>query len=155
MPAASSKQFFTVEEANRRLPLVRAIVEDIVQLYRDVHQRRQRLSEFRQAPADRGDPSLHDEEVDQMQHELERDIERLEGFVEELQELGVELKDPVAGLIDFRTLIDGREAYLCWRLGEEEVAFWHELDAGFAGRQPIFETLSTGLGFTGEDADDV
>ncbi len=60
-------------------------------------------------------------------------------FGDELRRLGVELKDPVAGLVDFLTQIDGREAYLCWKLGEGEIAFWHELNAGFGGRQSLLE----------------
>ena len=49
----------------------------------------------------------------------------------------MELKDPNIGLCDFPTLIEGREAYLCWKLGEPEVGFWHDLHAGFQGRQAI------------------
>ena len=55
----------------------------------------------------------------------------------ELDQLHVELKDYYTGLVDFLCWMDGREVYLCWRLGESEVGFWHELDAGFAGRQPL------------------
>ena len=58
-------------------------------------------------------------------------------FATELVELGIELKDPNIGLIDFPTLVDGREAYLCWKLGEPEVGFWHELAAGVQGRQSV------------------
>jgi hypothetical protein len=54
-----------------------------------------------------------------------------------LRDLGVELKDPALGLIDFRSLREGRVVYLCWRLGEPTVAYWHDLDAGFASRQPL------------------
>ena len=49
--------------------------------------------------------------------------------------MGGEIKDPDSGLVDFRTLRDGREVYLCWRYGEDRVRYWHELDGGFAGRQ--------------------
>jgi hypothetical protein len=55
-----------------------------------------------------------------------------------LDELGVELKDPALGLIDFRSLRDGRVVYLCWRIGEPSIGYWHELDAGFASRKPIW-----------------
>jgi hypothetical protein len=73
----------------------------------------------------------------QMETDLERDSEKLRGFVSELAALGVELKDSTIGLIDFPGLIDGREVCLCWKLGEAEVAFWHEVDAGFSGRQSL------------------
>lgn len=61
----------------------------------------------------------------------------LNGELVRLHELGVELKDPAIGLIDFRSLRDGRVVYLCWRLGEPTIAYWHDLDTGFAGRQPL------------------
>jgi hypothetical protein len=50
---------------------------------------------------------------------------------------GAELKDINSGLLDFRSQREGREVYLCWRYGEGEIRFWHDLDAGFAGRQPL------------------
>jgi len=53
--------------------------------------------------------------------------------------MGIELKDPELGLVDFRSIREGREVYLCWQLGEEHLSFWHEIDTGFAGRQPLEE----------------
>jgi hypothetical protein len=55
----------------------------------------------------------------------------------ELDDLGVELKGIDDGLIDFPTTREGRVVYLCWRLGEDEIGWWHETDGGFAGRQPL------------------
>ena len=145
--AKKKKKYFTVTEANQRLPLVRAIVGDIVRLYNDVHERRERLARLRQLPgAQKRDPSTpHGEELQQMEEELDRDIDKLQAFVEELEELGVELKDPVIGLVDFRARIEGREAYLCWKLGEPEIAWWHDLTSGYSGRQSLLEaSLSSG-----------
>jgi hypothetical protein len=61
----------------------------------------------------------------------------LREYVEELRSLNVELKDPFAGLVDFPCWMDEREVYLCWKLDEPEVSHWHEVDAGFAGRQKL------------------
>ena len=61
----------------------------------------------------------------------------MDEYVRELGQLGVELKDYFTGLIDFPSLRNGRPVYLCWRMGEAEVAYWHELEAGFAGRQKL------------------
>lgn len=55
----------------------------------------------------------------------------------ELQELELVLRDIDRGLLDFPAIIEGREVYLCWELGEAEVSFWHDLEAGFRGRQPL------------------
>src|SRR5687767_7901961 len=62
------------------------------------------------------------------------EVRRLLG---ELGEMGVVLRDIDSGLIDFPALVDEREIYLCWRLGEDRVSFWHDLEAGFQGRQPL------------------
>jgi hypothetical protein len=60
----------------------------------------------------------------------------LSNYIDELRRLGVELKG-ADGLCDFYSIMDGREVFLCWRLGEPDVRFWHDLDAGFAGRRPL------------------
>lgn len=134
-----TKRYFTLAEANQRLPLVRVIVSDIVELFRDVTERRQRLIDLieRNELGSKRVASPYTEELEQMQADIQADIERLNGFAHELLDLGIELKDPNIGLIDFPTLVDGREACLCWKLGEPEVGFWHELTAGFQGRQSV------------------
>jgi hypothetical protein len=71
------------------------------------------------------------------QGEVQRQMDRLQEYVDELTEIGVELKDFQTGLIDFVARHQGRDIYLCWKLGEEQITHWHELQAGFAGRQPV------------------
>ena len=133
------KRYFTVAEANQRLPLVRVIVDDIVVLFTDVQERRQRLADLLQRdPIRNKRPSTpYSEELEQMDVEIRADIDRLNGFAHELAELGVELKDPNIGLCDFPTLVDGHEAYLCWKLGEADVGFWHDLHTGVQGRKSV------------------
>lgn len=128
------RRYFTVEEANKALPLVRMIVMDVVKQLQAVETLRHRLAGVSSTKRKGDDP--YAEEVAQTLAELEAENERLRDLIEELQKLGVELKGP-DGLCDFPSLRDGREVYLCWRLGEESVAHWHELDAGFAGRQEL------------------
>jgi hypothetical protein len=129
------KKYFTVAEANSALPLVRAIVRDVTELARDLRERGERLTRLR--PSGRGLSEAHQEELVQVQAEFERGQERMKEYEAELKQLGIELKDYFSGLIDFPCWMDGREVYLCWRLGEPEVAHWHELEAGFAGRQKL------------------
>lgn len=69
--------------------------------------------------------------------EAEVALEELRQAVARIHQLGCELKDLERGLVDFRSERDGRIVYLCWQLGEEDIAWWHELEAGFAGRQPL------------------
>jgi hypothetical protein len=130
------KRLFTVEQANASLPLVRSITADLVRLSREVMERRERvahLSAGRNASA--GDP--YSEELAQIEEELEKDSAQLSEYVDELRALGVEPKSGPEGLVDFPSMMDGRIVYLCWKLGESEVTNWHELDAGFRGRQSL------------------
>ena len=75
--------------------------------------------------------------INKLQIELAEQIQTMQELINELSGFGCELKDPTIGLIDFLSLRNGREVYLCWHLGEERINFWHYLDAGFAGRQPL------------------
>jgi hypothetical protein len=139
MAGKEKKKYFTIDEANNALPLVRAIVGDIVAKYSEVSERKSRLDQIRdpRSNRDRGSQDLYGEELAQVEEELEKEISQLQEFIDELEKLGIELKDISRGLIDFPSLMDGREVYLCWLLGEDEIGHWHEIDAGFAGRQSL------------------
>lgn len=130
------KRLFTVEQANASLPLVRAIVQDLAALSREVIERRQRLSHLL-AGRQRNDQDVYSSELTQIEEELEKDSQRLQEYVDELRALGVEPKNGPEGLVDFPALVDGRLVFLCWKLGEPEITFWHDLEAGFRGRQPL------------------
>ncbi|MFO0972435.1 MAG: DUF2203 domain-containing protein [Phycisphaerae bacterium] len=130
----ADRKLFTLEHANSALPLVRRVVSDVVEQYRVVVGLQQRLEEL---PAKGGGDARR--EIEEAAGEA---VEKLRGLAGELDEIGVELKDWQSGLIDFPAMHEGRAVYLCWRLGEEQVSFWHELDAGFRGRQPIDGTFS-------------
>ena len=125
---------YTVEQANRTLPLVRRIAEDIVRQYA---RWQQRVRQFEAATTQQG--AAHDE-AGSLQREVQALAAEIDGYVAELADLGVEFKDYERGLLDFPGERDGRPVYLCWQLGEPAVRFWHELDAGFPGRQPIDPT---------------
>jgi len=138
----AARKYFTLDQANAALPLVRAIVGDIAELTRSLRERQDRLSRLQATtPSRMGD--VYREELDQARAEFERDQERLADYAQELADLGVELKDCDTGLVDFPSRLDGREVYLCWRLGEPEVEHWHELHAGFAGRKKLTRRISS------------
>lgn len=126
------KHYFSVEEANATLPLVRLIVRDIAALANTLREQHRRLTNLQD-----GCVAPVQSEIDALIAEIELAQEKMRQHEHELDELHVELKDHFTGLIDFRGRVDGREVYLCWRLGEPEVAHWHELDAGFMGRQKL------------------
>ena len=127
---------FTVAEANSMLPLVRAITRDLVELSREVVDRHERVEHLK---AGReilpGDP-YHDE-LAQIEDELAKDRKRLNEYVEELRQLGVDPRSGIEGIVDFPSVFDGELVYLCWKLDEPEIMFWHAVDAGFSGRQPL------------------
>lgn len=138
------RRYYTVEEANKALPLVRMIVGDIVRQYRVVEELQQRLSNVvkeRRRPSN----DFYSEELAQSQAELDAEETKLRNFIEELRRLGVEFKG-ADGLCDFYSLMDGREVFLCWKLGEPDVRYWHDLDAGFAGRRPLPELAGAASG---------
>lgn len=143
-------RLFTIEQANAMLPLVRAITGDLANLARDVMQRRHRLSVLTTGRELKSNDPYSDE-LAQMESELERDARKLQEYVDELRELGVEPKGAIEGLVDFPCEMDGHIVYLCWRLGEPEVLFWHDLESGFGGRQPLTaDSVSGGSGEIGE-----
>ena len=121
----TSKKYFTVAEANAVLPLARSIVRDIAELANSLQDRYDRLT---------ADGELEDANKEEMEQELEQDQEKIREYVQELQKLGIEIKDFHAGLIDFPSLMGKREVYLCWKLGEPRVEWWHPIETGIAGR---------------------
>jgi hypothetical protein len=129
---------------------VRSIVADMVMLARDLLERRQRLDQLAHGRTSQKG-NLYSEELEQMEEELEKDLERLNGYAAELMELGVEPKGAAEGLVDFPCMLDGRIGYLCWKYNEPEILYWHELDAGFAGRQPLTANVGSNESLDGSD----
>ena len=124
---------FTVEEANRTLPLVRRIVSDIVG---DYWRWQEKVREFEAAALLRT-VDQPNEEADRLEHEAQQLARDIDGYVREIRQLGVQMKGLDTGLVDFPGEIDGKRVLFCWQLGEETVQYWHDEDAGFAGRQPL------------------
>jgi len=128
---------FTREEAEELLPYVAPLLFKLRELNRQRDQLQVQGAEVVQKS--RGNGHGVDNEAGKVGREMEEAGTQITELIEKVQGMGIELKDPEAGLIDFRSIREGREVYLCWRLGEEHVYFWHEIDAGFAGRQPLEE----------------
>ena len=130
-----AEKLFTAAQANEALVLVRKIVADIVDAYARLlaaRARRQELSNMVGV-----EPELR-----RLQNRIDALVEQLSELHEELTAVGCVLKDWSSGLVDFPAVVDGRRIWLCWKLGEDQVSYWHELDAGFAGRK----CLDAGVG---------
>ena len=131
---------FTLDEANATIPYVRRIVEDIVVEYdtwRDCIFRYEGIAA--ESKADEGET----EEQAQLRVEVDNVAKRINAFIDELTQVGCIFKGFDGGLVDFQARRDGRDVCLCWRLEEPEIQYWHELEAGFAGRQPVTPDFRT------------
>jgi len=124
---------YTAEAANKTLPLVRRIVSDAV---RDYWRWQEKIRRYEDISATRK-PDQPNEEAERLERETQELAREIEGYVEEIRQLGVEMKGLDTGLVDFPAEVEGRPVWLCWQLGEDSVQYWHETDAGFAGRQPV------------------
>ena len=130
-------QLFTVDHANRTLPLVRKIVDDVVREHRRWQEAIVELDLL--VSGVRAD--LPDSRATALEREIQRIAREIDQFEHELATLGIQLKDRRIGLIDFPSEMDGRRVLLCWQLGEESVQCWHDEASGYAGRQPLSPTL--------------
>lgn len=124
---------FTVEEANRTLPLVRRIVSDAV---RDYWKWQEKVRQYEVIAASRQAGERNDE-AERLERETEQLARDIDGYAAEIRDIGLLMKGFDSGLVDFPAEIDGRPVLLCWQLGEESVQYWHEEDGGFAGRQQL------------------
>ena len=131
-------RLFTQEEANAKLPAVRALVERLVEERRALVALGEEL-EAMQALIGGNGGSLDPSRVGELQEAVAHAAAALAGLVDEIHELGVQVKVLDRGLIDFpaRHPESGDTVLLCWKLGEPEVGHWHDLEAGFAGRKPL------------------
>lgn len=122
-------QFFTLSEANQALVAIRPLMEEVQAIRQKVISTQpDAWSAIEKSVGNGGSRVLS---------KMVQDFERLDALVHQILDMGVLIKDVNVGLLDFPALREGREVYLCWQYGEYDIAFWHEVDAGFAGRQPI------------------
>jgi hypothetical protein len=129
-------KYYTVEQANKTLPLVRRIVTDIVAAYSE---RLDLIKEYGHLDYDLETMTIRRQELDSLLHDL---TDRINDHIDELEKIGVVFKGFEPGLVDFYAMMDDREVFLCWKLGEARVGYWHELNAGYAGRQPLPRDLA-------------
>jgi hypothetical protein len=118
--------YITIEEAERRIPQVRPLLEEARRIKREVEMI----------------AATYDYDAVMLEQEKERIgglVGQLSGKLEELEELGCYLKDLDIGLVDFLSSFEGRDVFLCWKLGEAHISHWHEMNEGFSSRQEILD----------------
>jgi hypothetical protein len=126
-------RLFTRDEAERLLPVLRPLLTELRDAVTRGEELRRRLAALPAGARHNGRAA----EAAALEEQAVRLVQRINALIEQVQQHGAELKDIRTGLIDFRSPRAGRIVYLCWRLGEPRIGYWHELDAGFAGRQPL------------------
>ena len=128
-------RLFTLPEARAMIPVVRPLLEELSECKSGLGLIQGALLEM--TPQMRGNG--HRLEALGLERQVESLVDRLARGIQEIERLGIELKDIDEGLIDFPSHHRGRVVYLCWRLGEETIGYWHEITTGFAGRRPVSE----------------
>jgi hypothetical protein len=127
---------FTPEQANAALDEVRPLAERMVEHRRELGWLVSRRAELSTTIAGNGG-DLDPGELARVEAEIGEQAKGVARCVNEIHGLGAQVKDADEGLVDFPTLRGDEEVLLCWKLGEDEIAYWHSLDDGFAGRRPL------------------
>ncbi len=133
-------RYYTVRQANAMLPELRRLLKEMQAQGQRMAQLQARTAEVKKKVRGNGN---HNPAEDVMIARSEKGLkEALRAGIEKLAQWNIQLKDLERGLVDFPALREGRTVFLCWELGEAEVAFWHETSTGFAGRQPLDDQIS-------------
>ena len=130
--------YFTLAEANRTLPLVKRIVADLVSLH---PQWRELVARYEVVAAEARPDWGESTEQLALRSRIADLARQIDGFLRELQQIGCLFKGFDEGLVDFYGKLDDRDIFWCWKQGEDRIEHWHELEAGYAGRQPIPVTV--------------
>ncbi len=130
-------RFFNLIEAERLLPEIEGLLRSLIQLKEEYGRTDRELNRLLQRVSMAGGMIPPREKIAQLRARKDAAARGLQSSFEKIQETGCQLKDIDSGLVDFPTLYRGQEVYLCWKLGESNIAFWHRVDDGFRGRQPI------------------
>ena len=130
------QRYFTAEEANEALLEVRPLTEELVGHRRALVELQERQSAVTARIAGNGG-NVEPHELEEVQAQLDEEVAGIARCVARIHEVGALVKDLDDGLVDFPATRDGRDVLLCWRLGEDEIGFWHGLDEGFSGRKPL------------------
>jgi hypothetical protein len=129
-------RYFTAEQANEALAEVRPLTEELVEHRRALLELQALQASLNERIAGNGG-NVEPRELQDVQERLDEEVAGIARCVARIHELGGLVKDLDAGLVDFPARREGVEVLLCWRLGEDEVGYWHGLEEGFSGRKPL------------------
>lgn len=123
----STRRVFTIQEADAALSMIRPLLAEMLKIRQEILDAQPEIWPVVEKAAGNGGSKAA--------NLVEQQFKRLDELIHQLQSIGAILKDINIGLVDFLSMRDGREIYLCWQYGEEEIRYWHEIDSGFAGRE--------------------
>lgn len=132
-------RLFTLIEAESLLPEIEPALREAMETKPRFHAAETELQAYVHRINMIGGSLVNMQRVSELQSRRQAAANELKTSLQKIQQLGVEVKDLDSGLVDFPTHYRGRLVYLCWKLGEEHIGFWHSVEAGFAGREPIDE----------------
>jgi len=130
-------RFFTLQQAEKALPDVASALREAIALKADYDRGESEWQGFSQQVAVMGGMQVDRARVSELKNKRQTAALALKEAIEKVQEFGCLVKDLDVGLVDFPTLFHGEEVYLCWKLGEPAIQFWHGVSEGFRGRKPI------------------
>ena len=124
-----AQRYFTLQEANETLNLIRPLMDEVQAIrIKILKNQPEAWPAIEKSAGNGGNRALSN---------MVQDFEKFDALIHRIQDMDVLIKDINLGLLDFPALKNGREVYLCWQYGEGDIAFWHEVEEGYAGRQPI------------------
>ena len=126
------ERIFTLAEAQSLLPRLRTLLEELSQEWKRISALNPEIQKARDNAPLNGYSKFGVEYVESVSH--------LVSLIHEIKDMGVLLKDADKGLCDFPYIKGGRMVYLCWQLGEDAIRYWHDVETGFAGREPLDES---------------
>ncbi|MGH9470283.1 MAG: DUF2203 domain-containing protein [Terriglobia bacterium] len=135
-----SERYFNRREAEELLPMIRKALAKAREQKKSLDALEQGLAQAAARIMMLGGSIPPYQELVRKRGEREQHMARLEESLSHIQEAGCVVKDVDEGLVDFPTLRDGREVYLCWKMGEKRIEYWHGMEEGFAGRKPLDES---------------
>jgi hypothetical protein len=122
-------RYFSLEEANQALKVIKPLMKQIMKFRQSIMDRRDETHPVMEKAGGNGG--------NRAASQVALEYGMIGELIQKILSTGVEVKDINLGLVDFLSLRDGREVYLCWQFGEEDIRYWHDLDTGYTGRQPL------------------
>ena len=130
------RRLFTLDEANQVVPWLESAFRQLAPIREELAELQSRLSHLQRLH--RGNGASGDQgDLVGLQRDLERLAQDVQDSVSEIANVGIIIRDVTSGLVDFPSVREGREVYLCWIKGEARIEYWHETDRGFSHRQPL------------------